>query len=459
MAKFFARLSQAFRKNKSGSIGIGIGTILDQRYRLESELGRGGMGIVYRAHDIPNDREVAVKFVDLDAANALTLQQFLREAEITARLRHPHIVAVYETGAVDTGLDQPSPFLVMELVQGVHLNEIQWFTCNRIVEIGKQICEALGYIHDLGFLYRDLKPGNVILQKCGFQTCVKLLDFGLARLRGEAYLPTESTRAGTVFYLAPELIVGEPADVGSDLYALGATLYEMITGRAPFSNIDEQTILSQHLNDVVSPPSHSRSDLPPALEAIILRLLEKNPKDRFASAQEVEDALEQVTCTPRSAVHGNLPQTDFAADDDELAQVITLLPSSQLVTLLNDNETLALAVGIQLMDQFVDGVWLVQMETVAEPAMVLQTIASVFDVRETPNRSLSLSLIETLREKSLLLLLSHCGHLAAACGQLAITVMRACPEVHILAISNQPLNVPGERCFRGVVASTSSVEE
>lgn len=433
-----------------------MGSLINNRYRLDEEIGRGGMGIIYRAHDLPNDRDVALKIINLDSANALTLQQFSREAEITAQLNHPHIVAVYETGSVDTGGQDSLPFIAMELVQGTSLDKIRGFTYASIIDIGTQICDALEYAHDQGYVYRDLKPGNVILEKRGFRYFVKLLDFGLARPRGETYLPNESSLAGTVFYLAPELIAGQPADIGSDLYALGATLYEMVTGRVPFSNFDERNVLSQHLEEQVAPPSQSRNDMPPALETIILRLLEKDPKDRFASASDVRCALEQVIIVaPGSAAHGNLPQppTDSKGSENEVTQVIQLLEASRLVTLLNhgaDASSLALAVGAQLTDQFADGVWLAQLESVAGPGMVLQTVASILGARENPSRPLTVSLIETLREKNLLLLLDHCELFPGACVQLVETILSSCPDLHILATSRQPLNVSAEVCYRTV---------
>jgi len=450
MARLFARLSQALQKNKTAATdsrtALGVGIVIDQRYRLDAEIGRGGMGIVYRARDIPNDRDVAVKVIS--AADSRSLQQFSLEADIAARLHHPHIVPVYETGTVDGGADEPQSFIAMELVQGTSLAEMTGLTYARIIHIAEQICDALEYAHNQGLVYRDLKPGNVMLEKCGFECFVKLLDFGLARPRGEAYLPSESNLAGTVFYLAPELISGQPADIGSDLYALGATMYEMVTGRVPFFDIDERNILSQHLEEKVPPPSQSRDDVPPQLDSIILRLLEKDPKDRFASAQEVRLALEQINLTSELASHGNLPQMDFTGSEEDVAKVVQLLETSQLVILQNDGgRMLALATGTRLMDVFTDGVWLVELGEVTEPGDVLKTVAATLGVIEDPNRPLAVMLIGTLREKNLLLLLDPCDHLLGACAQLVETILNGCSDVRILAVSRQPLNLPVEKCY------------
>ena len=410
------------------------------------------MGIVFRAHDISNNRYVALKVINPAMANSLTRQQFLHEAEIASRFNHPHIVAVYETGTVETSEQEQLPFIVMELVEGTSLEEMHGLTYARIIDSSKQICDALDYAHNQGFVYRDLKPGNVLIEKRGFRYFVKLTDFGLARPRGMAYLGNESSLAGSFFYLAPELIAGQPADVASDLYALGATLYEMITGRVPFSDFDEKTVLSQHLEESVMPPSYSRGDVPPALEAIVLRLLAKDPGNRFASAKEVRQALEQVTVARRgSGNRGNLPlwgSMEPVGHENEIAQIIQLLESNQLVTLLGEGERLSLEVGVKLADQFLDGVWLVELEGLTEPTQVLEMVASVLGVRREADRALSVSLMEHVREQNLLLLLDHCDSFLGACAQLIQTLLTSCPDVWILSSSGQPLNVPNEKCYR-----------
>jgi len=464
--KLLSRLLQVLQRNKAArssseslsasaqEMRFGIDSLINGRYRLEAEIGRGGMGIVYRAHDIPNDRDVAVKVIDPVQANALTRQQFLQEAEINARLHHPHMIPVYETGIVDSGMPEPLTFIVMEWVQGVSLDKTHRLTYTKIIDIGKQICEVLQYVHNEGFVYHDLKPANILLEKRGFHYFVKLMDFGLARPRGMAYLSSESSLAGSFFYLAPELIAGQPADVASDLYALGATLYEMITGRVPFSDFDERTILSQHLEASVPPPSHSRGDVPPALEAIVLRLLVKKPEDRFASAQEVRDALEQIKFAGESGVeHGNLPSlsSPFVDHKSELAQVKELLESNRLVTILGNSEKLMLAIGDQLANQFFDGVWWVELTSVNDPSLVLQTVTSILGVHPDPGRSLSVLLIEHLREKNLLLLLNGVEHALNACAQLAETLLSTCPDLYIMATSAQPLNISAEKLFHAAL--------
>ncbi len=461
--RLFDRLTQALERRpplQSSRAGarppedtLQVGSVIQQRYRLDGELGRGGIGIVYRAHDIPNGRDVALKVLNVEGTNAQRREQFVQEAQITSQFDHPNIVRVHETGTVEGG-SETRPFVVMDLVPGENLGELRGLTYARIVELGRQICAALEYIHSRGFVHCDLKPQNVLVERHGFRYVAKLADLGLARPRGLAS-PSADGVAGTVYYIAPEVIAGQPADVAADLYGLGAMLYEMVTGRVPFSDYDERAILSQHLDESVVPPSQSRPAVPPLLEAIILRLLAKNPQDRYASAREVREALIQVAAELEhvGVRNNNLPprSTHRVGRDDEIAQVKRLLESSRLVTLLGTPDAgttlLALAAGAQLTSEFADGVWLVELESCSDPASVPQAVASVLGAREEPTRSLVVSLTEALREKNLLILLDHCDTLVGACAQLAETILRVCPEVRILATSREPLKTSDEQVY------------
>jgi non-specific serine/threonine protein kinase len=231
-------------------------------------------------------------------------------------------------------------------------------------------------------------------------------------------------------------------------------LYQMVTGRVPFSDYDEQAILSQHLEESVTPPSESRDGVPPALEAIILRLLAKNPGDRFASAREVGEALERIRkATERQTPVENLPAPPpaLAATEDETMQVKQLLESSRLVTLLGEDSrktSLALATGAKLMEEFSDGVWLIELAPIPDPAALPSRVASILGVPEAPDRTMVRSLMEYLAEKNTLFIFDQCDHLRGACAQLAETILQRCPEVRILATCREPLNLPEEACYR-----------
>jgi tetratricopeptide (TPR) repeat protein len=268
-----------------------------KRYRLEGELGRGGMGVVYRAHDTLLDRPVAVKVLSPAPAGAKDESgldtegraRLLHEAQAIARLHHPNIVAVYDAGEAELpGTAGPAPYIVLELVEGQSLYERRPTVLEEIVGLARQICAALAQAHAHGVIHRDLKPENVMLTPDG---TAKLMDFGLARSVASR-LTTVGAVVGTVFYLAPELALGQPFDARADLYALGVMLYELTTGRLPFAADDPVAVISQHVYAPVVPPNTYNPALPAALDQLIVRLMSKDPAGRPASAEAVRAALE-----------------------------------------------------------------------------------------------------------------------------------------------------------------------
>ncbi|HET9767941.1 MAG TPA: protein kinase, partial [Thermoanaerobaculia bacterium] len=262
----------------------GSGQLLVGRYQLGSLLGEGGMGQVWRARDVALDREVAVKLLAApDVAEAR--ERFLREARAAAALNHPNIVAIH-----DLGQESGCLFLVMELVAGGSLRECPPQSIDEAVEVGRQLCAALAHAHAQGLVHRDVKPANVLLVAGASRLTVKLADLGLAMTSAASRLTVEGGIVGTVAYLAPEQAIGRVVDGRADLYSLGVLLYELVTGRLPFSGTPV-ALISQHLHAPVVPPRSHRPDLDPAIEAVILRLLAKDPAQRFASADETAAAL------------------------------------------------------------------------------------------------------------------------------------------------------------------------
>ncbi len=260
-----------------------IGMVLNDRYRLDAELGRGGMGVVYRAHDILLDRDVAVKVLSATALSTESRARLLREAQAAAKLNHPHIVSIHDAGEAE-GV----PFIVMELVEGESLHDRRPQALDDILAIARQVCAALEHAHAHGIIHRDLKPENVLLTPDG---TAKLMDFGLARSVASR-LSSEGTIFGTVFYLAPELALGQDFDGRADLYALGVMLYELTTGQLPFTADDPVAVITQHLHAPVVPPRAKNDQIPPTLNTLILCLLNKAPQDRPASAAEVLQILD-----------------------------------------------------------------------------------------------------------------------------------------------------------------------
>ena len=264
------------------------------RYHFDVELGRGGMGMVYRAHDTVLDRPVAVKVLTDPSLGEDGRAHLLREAQAAAQLNHPNIVAVYDAGEAEN-----RAYIVMELVEGETLHEVRPDKIEEVVRTAREICAALEHAHSHGIVHRDLKPENVLIAPDGG---VKLMDFGLARPVASR-VTVEGTIAGTVFYLAPEQAMGQPIDCRADLYALGVMLYELTTGRLPFTADDPLGVISQHLHAAAVPPSTHRRGLSPVLEGIILKLLEKDPSDRFTSAGEVSAALDGSTADTSARDH------------------------------------------------------------------------------------------------------------------------------------------------------------
>jgi tetratricopeptide (TPR) repeat protein len=260
-----------------------IGSLLNDRYRIDAELGRGGMGAVYRAHDTVLDRDVAVKLLSQSGLGTEGRERMLREAQAIAKLNHPNIVQVFDAGELDQ-----TPFIVMELVEGHSLHEQPPRDFPGIVAVARQICTALEHAHGNGIIHRDLKPENVTIALDG---SAKLMDFGLARSVASR-MTSEGEITGTVFYLAPELALGRDFDGRADLYALGVMLYELTTGELPFSKGDPLTVISQHIHASAIPPRSKVPTIPPLLEQLIQQLMSKDPAERPESAAATTQLLE-----------------------------------------------------------------------------------------------------------------------------------------------------------------------
>ncbi|MET7396391.1 protein kinase [Dactylosporangium sp. NPDC005572] len=266
-----------------------VGRLLSGRYELRSVLGRGGMAEVWQAVDGRLRRPVAVKILhDEGGADPSLPERFEREGRTVARLSHPNIVAVY-----DVGIDDGTPYLVMELVQGHSLaDELAAGPLDprRAVRIAEQVCDALTAAHDAGVVHRDMKPANILI---GDEGRVKVCDFGIARItdRAQTVLTAAATVVGTSSYMAPEQVLGKPVDARTDLYALGCVLYAMLTGRPPFVAGSPVQIAWQQVHEEAVPVAARRPGLPPKLAGLVGALLAKHPTDRPASAAQVRAAL------------------------------------------------------------------------------------------------------------------------------------------------------------------------
>ena len=263
--------------------------LLGGRYQLGPVLGRGGMAEVRRARDLRLGRDVAIKQLRVDLASDPTFQaRFRREAQAAAGLNHPNIVAVYDTGEEsDPGTGVMVPFIVMELVEGHTLREIlrtgRQIMPHKALEFTQGVLEALSYSHKAGIVHRDIKPANVMLTPNGQ---VKVMDFGIARAVADTSATMTQTAAviGTAQYLSPEQARGEHVDSRSDIYSAGCLLYELLVGRPPFQGDSPVSVAYQHVREAPVPPSQLDPEITPAMDAITLKALAKDPAARYQTA-------------------------------------------------------------------------------------------------------------------------------------------------------------------------------
>jgi serine/threonine protein kinase len=336
-----------------------LGTVLGERYRIESFLSRGGMGTVYVARHIVLDKAVAIKVLN-EAKDEVAQKRFLLEAKAACAVNHEHIVNITDYGV----LADDRPYLVMEFLQGQALDALVAkgpLSPLRVCRIGEQIALGLQAVHDKGILHRDLKPGNIYLLERHKRDYVKILDFGIAKVFGDGNMaeqspgpagvpPNRPTQEGMVLgtaeYLAPEQALGEPLDVRADQYALGCILYEMLTGEVPWKGTTAMATVVKRLNEDPQPPRLRRPELqiPAPLEVVTLRALSREREKRFASMNDVAVSLSQAlellggatlesSASISSNAIGSLLDTQPRAGLSQSASASTLRPQLERPTL------------------------------------------------------------------------------------------------------------------------------
>ena len=331
-------LSQSSAESRTAPGVLYAGMLLDGRYLIERELGRGGISVVYLAHDQQLLSKPVVIKVLLEQSEDLDLdgwsrQKFEQEIEALARIDHPGVVGVFDAGKLPNG----KPYFVMQFVEGVTLRSVisaQGMDLARVERIIRQISHALGAAHEKGVIHRDLKPANIMLQRLGEkEEYVKLIDFGIATVKDSHVRPSGETSrvAGTILYMAPEQLMGKPS-LASDIYALGVITYEMITGRQPFNPDSPFELLELQRAGVKVKPTMLRPDLPSKAQEVILKALSFHPDNRYASAQEFGESLARAL---------TLDKTDFTRprhlDRESVDDVTVDLNAKRVVILYKRN--------------------------------------------------------------------------------------------------------------------------
>ncbi len=427
-------------------------------YRLERSLGRGGFGEVWLAERRATllTTHVALK-LPLDTQTDLELI----EAEAGVWLRasgHPNVVPVLEAEVYDGQV-----VIASEYVAGGSLAD--WLgqrgghipSPETAVSMLRGILTGLDYLHRNGLIHRDLKPANILLQ----DGIPRLTDFGLTRVLKPTREATEV--AGSPAYMAPESFQGQYSPA-SDLWAVGVILYRMLAGALPFHQSDFHALILAVLH---SDPAPLPAVVPEWLHPIVARALCKSPSERYDSATAMRDAMETPQA-PRTgpmasvsaqadfvpATHNNLPLqlTSFIGRVKERADIDGLLRTTRLLTLTGSGgcgkTRLVLQVAADLLTGFSEGVWLVELAALTDPALVPQSVAETLAVREVQGEPITTTLVDSLKDRSLLLLLDNCEHLLEAVARLADTLLRSCERMQILVSSREALCTGGERVYR-----------
>ncbi|MEQ9161219.1 MAG: protein kinase, partial [Ilumatobacter fluminis] len=296
----------------------GKATVISDRYEIHKRVGRGGMADVFLAKDLLLDRQVAIKILFPEfAVDPNFVERFRREAQAAANLSHPNIVNVY-----DWGKYEGTYFIAMEYVQGRSLAEIlktnQQLTPKQAAEIASEVAAALGFAHEAGLAHRDIKPANIMV---GANGQVKVADFGIARAMNagtESNLTQAGSVMGTASYFSPEQAQGAQPDPRSDLYSLGIVMYEMVAGRPPFTGENPVAIAYKQVHDKPTPLNQLVEGMPRPFEAIVAKLLAKDPKLRYPSAHALRDDLrrfrngEQVQALVAAAARPGTPAAGMA---------------------------------------------------------------------------------------------------------------------------------------------------
>jgi predicted ATPase len=436
------------------------------------EIGRGGFGIVFRCKQIALDRMVAVKV--LTAELEQNRERFLREQRAMGVLTgHPNIVGVFQVGETASGY----PYLVMQYHRHgsleARIREFGAIASDEVLRLGVKLAGALETAHRAGILHRDIKPANILYTDFGEPA---LSDFGIAHVAG-GFKTATGVFTGSPAFTAPEILSGDPPSQASDVYGLGATLFAALTGHAAFERRSGEQVVAQFLRIASeSAPDLRESGVPDDVAAVVEMAMTRDPHDRpsvvelcaqiqgvqarhglpvdemaLRSERHADQPARQATThggTGRTL--GNIPLelTSFVGRHRELAEVQNALSSSRLVTLTGiggvGKTRLALRIASEVRTDFPDGVWLVELGELRDESMLVDVVTAILGVRDQSTRPPDEVLIEFLCTRQLLLILDNCEQVVDAAAKLAETLLRACPQMRILATSREALGIAGE---------------
>lgn len=435
-------------------------------YRVQDELGSGGMGTVYRGIDERSGFAVAIKQLKAQIAQADNIERFRREGEALRELNHPNIVKM-----LDAVEEDGSHYLIMEFVSGsdlARLLEKGKLPLEKVLALAIDLADALTRAHKLNIIHRDLKPANVLI---GEDDVLRLTDFGVAHVGSKARVTDTDAIVGTVDYLPPEAFDGRPFDERGDIWAFGVMLFEMLAGERPFSGDNIAAVLSAILSAPVPDLETLRPDVPVALVDLVYRMLERDPQARIRSVRQVGLELEDILrgrdtqpdrhrfdTPPIDVFHRarhNLPAqtTPFVGREHELAELDKLLndPAVRLITIIAPGgmgkTRLALEAAENALAQFSDGVYFVELAPLSDSQSIVPAIAEATGYQfQGDDREPKQQILDFLRNKSMLLVLDNFEHLIEGAA-IVTEMLQAAHDIQILATSRKRLGQTGETLF------------
>src|SRR5688500_6275857 len=435
-----------------------LSAALADRYRLDRELGAGGMATVYLAEDLRHQRKVAIKVLRPELSAALGTERFLREITTTANLRHPNILPLYDSGEQSGFLFYVMPYVEGESLRARMERETQ-LPMDDALRIADEIADALNYAHSRGVIHRDIKPENILLE----EGRAVVADFGIAQAinaSGSDKLTMTGMAVGTPQYMSPEQSGGEAVDGRSDLYAVGCLLYEMLAGAPPFTGPNAMAIMARHMIDPVPRLSTVRPAVAPHVTNAIERALAKNPSDRFASIADWRKAIRTsgdsgsiaftsaTTQVPAICKPPPAPATPLLGREGVLLTACERVHSgARVLTVTGVGGTgktrLAIELFRRLHSEYAGGAAFVSLASVTSAAEVMPTVSSTLDIAEAHGRSALDALITVIGDGRVLLVLDNLEQVVDAADDIATLVSR-CPALQVIATSRRPLKIGAE---------------